>query len=278
MKPKNVLIVYKKSTYQIYVLKRFKDSHEFHYEVLKELKNFLKDKGLRYRALYRSKSIDYTPYDLVISVGGDGTFLEAARRVKNQPILGINSDPAHSVGNFCTANPKTFRRILNRFFTNKAKRVALSRIKLRLNGKFVGVDPSTSSGLCAVNDILVGHRNPAAMSRYWIKIGRVKEEHRSSGLWISTPAGSTGAIRSAGGKVLAKTSAKIQYIPRELYHGHGVKYALRGGTVSSKQTITVGSLMRDGAIYVDGPHFRIPFKYGDVLEISRSSRSLRMIK
>ena len=29
---------------------------------------------------------DYTPYDFVISVGGDGTFLEAARQITTQPI------------------------------------------------------------------------------------------------------------------------------------------------------------------------------------------------
>lgn len=33
--------------------------------------------------------------DLVISVGGDGTFLSAALRItdKNKPIIGINSNP-----------------------------------------------------------------------------------------------------------------------------------------------------------------------------------------
>ncbi|VDL60070.1 unnamed protein product [Hymenolepis diminuta] len=41
--------------------------------------------------------------DLVISVGGDGTFLSAALRItdKNKPIIGINSNPDTSEGSLC---------------------------------------------------------------------------------------------------------------------------------------------------------------------------------
>ena len=46
--------------------------------------------------------------DLVISLGGDGTFLKTASMVKDSsiPILGINTDPQRSVG--CLCNRKIF--------------------------------------------------------------------------------------------------------------------------------------------------------------------------
>ena len=275
MKPKKVLIVYKKSTYEIYFLehrhplfREFRASHELHHKTLLAVQFFLKGKGVQYRVVYRAKKMNYAPYDLVITVGGDGTFLEAARRVTRQKIVGINSDPKNSVGSFCTASPGTFKAILNRFFEGRAKVMRLNRLKLILNGKAVGVN--------ALNDILVGNRNPAAMSRYWVKVGGVKEEQRSSGLWVSTAAGSTGAIHTAGGKVLDRRSKKVQYMPRELNRGLGMEYRLRGGLIPAAKSLKIGSMMRDGMLYIDGPHFQIPFRYGGVLEILNSPSSLNV--
>ena len=55
-----------------------------------------------------------------------------------------------------------------------------------------------------LNDILICHHNPGAMSRYYLTVGRVREEQRSSGVWIATAAGSSGGLHSAGGKVLPR--------------------------------------------------------------------------
>jgi len=48
------------------------------------------------------------------------------------------------------------------------------------------------------------------VSRYYLKIGNLREEQRDSGLWISTAAGSSGAIRSAGGKLFKNEEKKMQ--------------------------------------------------------------------
>ena len=289
MKSKNVLVVYKKSAYQIYVLehknplfrereslkeagylKAFRASHELHYQTLRAIQLFFKEKGIKCRAVYRAKKINYAPYDLVITVGGDGTFLEAARRMGKQKVLGINSDPKGSVGSFCTANPRTFKGVLSRFFSGRAKISQLNRLKLILQGKPIGTN--------VLNDILICHRNPAAMSRYWIKVGGKREEHRSSGLWVSTAAGSTGAIKTAGGRILDRRSKLIQYRPRELYQGHGVKYRLKGGLVAPSKILKIGSMMRDGMLYIDGPHLKIPFRFGDTLQVSNSPFPLSVIR
>ena len=64
--------------------------------------------GIRFTESYRGRGIDYLKYDLIITVGGDGTFLEAAKHAKHQIILGVNSAPDHSVGRFCIANKYNF--------------------------------------------------------------------------------------------------------------------------------------------------------------------------
>jgi NAD kinase len=42
----------------------------------------LKNRKLKFTKACRGSSLDYSRYDLIITVGGDGTFLEAARQVK----------------------------------------------------------------------------------------------------------------------------------------------------------------------------------------------------
>lgn len=237
---------------------------------LKEVKRCLEKMGLPYKAVYRSGGHNSAGYTLLISVGGDGTFLEAARgMLDTQAILGVNSDPKRSAGSFCAADARTFKNILRRILEGKACVRNLNRLQLRLNGK--------SLPFHAVNDLLITHEKPAAMSRYSIQIHSRQEEQRSSGLWISTAAGSTGAIRSAGGRVMDRGSLAIQYRPRELYPAPGLTYRLKGGVVQLKHPLRIGSLMRRGLICVDGEHVRIPFRYGDLLEVVRAKTRLRLI-
>jgi NAD+ kinase len=56
----------------------------------------------------KDEDIDPTKIDLVVSLGGDGTFLKTASMVPDStiPILGINTDPQRSVG--CLCNRKVF--------------------------------------------------------------------------------------------------------------------------------------------------------------------------
>ena len=75
--------------------------------------------NISYKKIYRSTigEYDLSAFDLVITVGGDGTFLEASHHIKaNTPILGVNSDPQRSVGFFVPAMQKILKflqRLIN---------------------------------------------------------------------------------------------------------------------------------------------------------------------
>lgn len=250
--------------------RRFQRARQAHARALEKVKRHLKERSVPYKAVYQARRHDYAPYALIISVGGDGTFLEAARRARShQLILGVNSDPQRSAGSFCAADGKTFGETLDRVLEGKAPAIRLNRLQLKLNGR--------NLGLQVVNDILVTHGKPAAMSRYWLEIGSRQEEQRSSGLWISTAAGSTGAIKSAGGRSMDRRSQAVQYRPRELYQGVGLRCRLKGGVTALRRPIRIGSLMQEGLICVDGEHLKVPFRYGDLLEVVKSPHSLRLI-
>lgn len=283
-----ILLLYKNSTYAGYFLstrkrfiqlkglfnfeeiKRFRKTHEQHFWALSYIEAVLKNRGLKFTKICRGSSMDYSKFDLIITFGGDGTFLEAARNIKNQLIWGVNSDPSWSVGRFCSGNPKNFESMLDAILKNKYSSKIFSRIQLEFNNNL-------HSSICALNDVLICHQSPGALSRYSIKVKNTKEEQRSSGIWVSTAAGSSGGIFSAGGKVIPDQSRLFQYKPRELYRGHGVKYALTGAILNPQQVIRVTSLMREGVIFVDGSHIWLPFSFGTKVKISRSSHPIKAI-
>src|SRR6185436_17698963 len=180
--------------------------------------------------------------------GGDGTFFAAARYLKDTPILGINSDPANSLGLWTCADRTNFREPLERAMAGDVKPTRIYRMAIAINGKPVRET--------AFNDVLIAHRNPAAMTRYRLTIGASQEDQRSSGVWISTAAGSTAGIRSAGGRRMPIASKRLQYLVREPY-----TWPQRPSRLAL-QTLTVNM-----GLWIDGSRVRYDLALGDRVEL-----------
>jgi len=288
MKIQKILLLYKKSAYKIHFLenevikirkidiiqnqiKQFKEAHSLHYQTLKVVTRILSDSGVELTKCCRGHEINYNKYDLIVTVGGDGTFLEAARNCyKHQIILGVNSAPTYSIGRFCICDMTNFGSLIQsvlggHFFINY-----LQRIRLKFNHIHKTFD--------ALNDALICHTNPAMLCRYYMALRDQLEEHRSSGMWVATASGSSGAIKSAGGKKLDRDSKKFQYLPRELYTLNNIRYRLKGGILKAEEQIKITSLMNKGMVYIDGAHWYIPFYYGTSLKISLSPNPIKTVK
>lgn len=283
----NILLLYKNSTYAGYFLsdpgrlaklqgllnsreiKRFRHTHENHFWSLSYVDAILKRRKLKFTKACRGSALDYDRYDLIITVGGDGTFLEAARHVKNGIVWGVNSDPSWSVGRFCSGNPENFETLLDKIIAGRARTRKFNRLNLSCSG--------TTGPMHVLNDILICHHNPAAMSRYFLTVGKTTEEQRSSGVWIATAAGSSGGIYSAGGRILPQETKNFQYKPRELYRSKHRLYRLKGSVLRSTQKITLTSLMREGVVFVDGSHVCLPFAFGVKIQVTRSPNPLKII-
>jgi NAD+ kinase len=198
--------------------------------------------------------------DFVLAVGGDGTVLDVSHRLERTPLLGVNSDPETSVGYFCACDAEGLRGVVEDLIAGRAHHVTLHRISIFVNG--------VRYPFPCLNDILVTNENPAAMSRYVIRAGRRAEAQASSGIWISTPAGSTGGIRSAGGTVMPLEGALIQYFVREPYAPKLGRYELLRGVRHLREGLEIRSRMTDGRVYIDGPYLEFSFALGDVLELT----------
>ncbi len=277
-----VLVVYKKDAYQQYVQEQqdahlarllregqpdaadLRRAHVVHEESVEAVLHVLRQLPVNLSVAYRAALTVRRPYDLVVAVGGDGTFLAAAHAVGTTPILGVNSDPARSEAVFCAATRHTFPRLVRRALAGRLPVCQLHWLSLAVNGKRVRHR--------AVNDLLIAHDDPATMTRYRLRLGGRQELHKSSGLWVSTAAGSSSAARAAGGRRLPWAAATFQYLPRELYEGRLSRYRLRGGLIRPPATLRLTWLMRRGAVSIDGPHVKVPLRFADEVEVALSLR------
>ncbi|HEY9784624.1 MAG TPA: NAD(+)/NADH kinase [Candidatus Obscuribacterales bacterium] len=286
MKLRKVLIIHKKSTFQIQAVEhrearflklleegheavtRVKVAHTEHMGTLEHLKAELDKRAIEHKAVARAElSGPVTGVDLVVSVGGDGTFLDASHHMSDDiPLLGINSSSSSSFGHFCLATERNLERILDDIQHDRIAPERILRLELQLNGSVL---PEL-----VLNEVLVAHSNPAATSRYFIERGDTVEEQRSSGIWVGTAAGSTGSLRSAGGTVLPIVDQRYQFVVREACMRPGEKWRLTKGILERSESIRVVSQMRTGTLFIDGQHIDYQFGLGDEVIIKPSRHDL----
>lgn len=246
------------------------ESHREHERTVEALVRVLEKLGAHVLWVERAHAVfDASDAALVIAVGGDGTLLAASHSIDDAPILGVNSAPAHSVGFFCAARRQNLDTLVPRALEGKLPSVTLSRMKVSVNGRI--------RSQRVLNDALYAHRSPAATSRYILRVGGLEEEHRSSGFWIGPAAGSTAALRSAGGKVLPLSSTKLQLVVREPYAPFGQRYRLLKRLIEPGERVVVVSKMDDAMLWLDGPHRQFPVRLGEPAEFSLSEEPLRVL-
>ncbi|MCX6165976.1 MAG: NAD(+)/NADH kinase, partial [Ignavibacteriae bacterium] len=135
--------------------------------------------------------------DIIISLGGDGTFLNTARLVgrKQIPILGVNLG---NLGFMAEVNPEEMQNfiidILNK--TYKVYDLCVISAKTKNSKEFFGM-----------NEIVVDKCNSIKMIEIEIYYKNEKVVNFvGDGVIVSTPTGSTGYSLSAGGPIISPYS------------------------------------------------------------------------
>jgi NAD+ kinase len=232
------------------------------------VRRVLEAAGIRVHEARRLGRIPNGRYDLIVAVGGDGTVLDVARHVDATPILAVNSSPSSSYGYFSCATADTLEPLLDRILSGDLTPVELTRISLEVDGRR---HPHP-----ALNDVLFCNAVPAATSRYLLGIGDDEEDQKSSGVWIATAAGSTGAIRSAGGVVVDMREHWLQYWVREPFMGASAhRYRLLTGHLGPTG-IRFRSRMIQGAVYLDGRRNGVPVGFDGTVALRPDAPPLRL--
>lgn len=268
-----VLVVYKKSQLRLALEKKnsriqrlvkrgdpsteaMRAAHQAHEDTLVEVERALRAAGVGYSKVYRARLRPAMTErrQLVVSVGGDGTLLDASRKVGTTPTLGVNSDPAHSVGFLCAAHRGTFSALLEAILAGRLKPTVVRRLGGAIDG--------TPLPFPVMNDVLIAHKNPAATSRVLLEHQGVVEDQKSSGIWVSTGAGSTAAMSSAGGEIVGLADPRAQLRVREPFMADGPRLKLASLWLEDGDEVQVTSKMREGRVYMDGPHERLELPMG----------------
>lgn len=146
--------------------------------------------------------------DLVIAIGGDGTFLTAARAIAkyNIPLIGINLG---RLGFLVDISPEQVNVKLDKIL----KGHSLEEKRYLLQTKIVR-DQKIIHQETAVNEVVV-HRwiTPSMIEIVTHIDGVFLNSQRSDGLIISTPTGSTAYSLSAGGPILYPSLKALVLVP-----------------------------------------------------------------
>ena len=145
--------------------------------------------------------------DMVISLGGDGTFLKAASRVgdKGIPILGINTG---RLGFLADISPEEMEDTFVELYDHRYRIEERSVLQLRCN------DPHLMREPYALNEIAVLKRDSSSMITIRASVGGMPlATYQADGLIVATPTGSTAYSLSVGGPIIAPDSKTIALTP-----------------------------------------------------------------
>jgi len=228
---------------------------------------------------------DFSLSTAVVVLGQDGLVANAAKYVGDAPILGVNPDPTRFDGVLLPFQLPDARQALRTVMAGKERirTVTLAEVKLQ-----------DGQQMLAFNDLFVGVRSHVS-ARYKITVSGRTESHSSSGVLISTGAGSTGWMSSvfnmAAGIAAAQHGKKIQaprlnwdapqllWAVREPFLSRTSQAGLVCGTLESGAVMEVESMTAEnGVIFSDGIEAdALEFNAGTIATIGVAARKARLV-
>ena len=209
--------------------------------------------------------------DLLVVLGGDGTFLRAARAVAkvDVPLLGINLG---KIGFLSKAEAEELQPVLEKLAAGRYRLVERMTLEARiLPGGQEGNDPFVHS---ALNDIVVARGALARVVRMDVTIG---SSHLATfiadGLVVASPTGSTGYSFSSGGPIVDPVARNLVVTPIA-----GYLSAIRSVVVGADQTVRCRVVAaHEALVSVDGRE-DLPIRVGDVVEVRAAERPIRLVE
>ena len=205
--------------------------------------------------------------DLVLSMGGDGTFLSAAHVVADigLPILGVNFG---RIGFLCENQPEAVRKaLLEGEFSIEYRTV--------LNATLKGPEARRSIGMLpySVNEVAL-HRSGSSVLGIHVSInGEPLPTYWADGLLVATPSGSTAYSLSVGGPI-CMPNTKVLIIAPISPHNLNVRPLVVPDT--AKITISIQSRDDKAIMTMDNKTMEIDPSW--TIEVAMAQFSLKRIR
>jgi NAD kinase len=227
----------------------------------------------------------FLPEDLVIALGQDGLVANTAKYVGSQPIVAVNPDPERFDGVLLPFLPSQVRQTIEQVINGKCQIRAVTLAEAKL---------SDGQRLLAFNDLFLGAQSHIS-ARYRIHWGKMEEPQSSSGVLVSTGAGSTGWVSSVfnmasgvsslvGGNALkpirfAWEDRRLLFVVREPYISRHSQANIVAGIVEQQQTLVLESLMPSGGvIFSDGIEADyLQFNSGSSVTVRAAEEKARLV-
>ena len=210
---------------------------------------------------------DHFEADMVISIGGDGTFLKAAGRVgrKSIPILGINTG---RLGFLADVSPEEMEETFNEIHKGQYNVEERSVLQLSSNKKKMEILPY------ALNDIAILKRDSSSMITIHTSINDAYlATYQADGLIIATPTGSTAYSLSVGGPIIVPHSNTIAITPVAPHSLNIRPIVIRDDW---KITLDVESRSHNFLVSIDGSSES--FTENDRITINRADYTIKVVK
>jgi NAD kinase len=170
------------------------DDHQRHYHAYHLLLDSLEKNNLKFDSI-KDKQIQETnfeDYQIIITLGGDGTFINSCAKIISQKIIGINSEPKKSVGGLAKFVPNDIISLCYKIANDELEIDNWDRLSAKINGKELP--------FWAINEILISKPNIYQTSKLHIKVGNTEGFCYGNGIIVSTQRGSTAFYHSASGE------------------------------------------------------------------------------
>ncbi|MGD2056501.1 MAG: hypothetical protein PVJ15_06810 [Gammaproteobacteria bacterium] len=247
-------------------------------------------RGLKQQVIEREQLAQFSfyPADLVVTVGPDGLVVNTAKYLVEQPIVAVNPDPESIDGVLLPVTAERFRPVLDDTLNGNAPITTVSMAEARL---------ADGQCLLAFNDLFIGPRSHVS-ARYRIQHGKQSEEQSSSGIIVSTGAGSTGWLQSVyagaagviealGGQVapppahgrIPWDADYLAFAVREPFPSKLTGTRIVFGTITRDQPLRLDSRMAEhGVIFSDGvEQDYLQFNAGAIATITLADRKARLV-
>ena len=269
----------------------YEAAHDTYHAALRTLRAAI-PAGLRSQVVERGflPTLTLGEHDLVVVLGPDGLVVNAAKYLAEQPLLAFNPDPARVDG------------ILVPFAVHQAPAILPRALRAELPLRRVSMAQAALNDgqvLYAVNDLFIGQRTHVS-ARYALHWGGADERQSSSGLIVSTGAGSTGWRRSilTGASRLLEVYSRdaavrqareqyrfdweadyLEFSVREPFISRVSSAEITCGRIHAGEQLLITSQMpQNGVIFSDGIESDyLEFNSGAIAEVGLAARKLHLV-
>jgi NAD kinase len=263
----------------------YEAEHETFHSSLTTLQTRL-SKVLKHKIIERSfvPSFLFADNYVIVVIGQDGLVANTAKYSRGLPIVAVNPDKKRYDGILLPFDTNNFIVAIEQVIENKFHHRTVRFAEAKLND---------GQRLLAFNDLFVGASSHIS-ARYRISFENETEEQSSSGLIVSTQAGSTGWLSSVFNMAYGVTNvfennlrlkrpklndSQLFFAIREPFQSVKTQIGITAGILGGQETLRLESLMpANGIIFSDGIEADfLNFNSGAIATIGLARETARLV-